>query len=1004
MKLSKLFNNPTNEYRIAPFYFLNHDLKEEELLRQINEMSEKGIGGMVLHARHGLETPYMEEPWLKAIEFIISECKKRKMIVWLYDEDNWPSGTHGGELTKNNPSYRMRHLRIEQVNITNKINNIRLESNDSLIAAFACNVNLDTQKVKEYTRIKQEDLESFSSIDSPYNKIILCYERVIDEKITFNDGYYLDTMNKDAVGEFIRLAYLPYERFTKYFGNTVKGIFTDEPSIMGHEGFFGNKALNTNIEDVNAILPGDILPWTNDFDKHFRKHRDYLITDYLVALLFDIGEKTNKIRDDYYQVITTLYKSNYHEQIAKWCHDRNLQYIGHTTEDPLWGQVRTQGNQTKVLSTFDCPGYDYLTAGIGSKENPHRIIAAKCASSISIVNNNNRVLCECFGGAGHENTIESRMIDANFMAILGTNLFIPHAFYYSFAGYRKTDWPSTDFYHAPFWEYYKEFADYLARLSVISSLPNHIVSIAILSPITTIYNEIFDKGKGNMKLESDMLFSFVSDRLLRYQRDYHYLDESQFHEYYLKDSKLFLNQKNIGYNTIILPGCKIIYEETKDLLIEFLNNNGKIIMLSNIPKVFGKDEKYNSELYIFLIEHKNVFLIKNDNDLESNFINTIISETKAQLMVTENEQLSEGIVCSKRTHENMTIYEIMNISDDDKTIKMTFSSSDLYNWNLRSGVIEKIDEVNDCSIVKTFIKGTLIVISEGMDEAVQLESNYIEQNHMSIETIKKIDINETDFTFSIKDENVLPLTKWQVELDGIGINKSEKPKVGQINIWKTSFIINDIPNTLKLILDTVKQRIPAHHGFLGKKRSMEIYINKHKLEVMKSSTWQDIYYLEKDILPYVKKGENELHVETISLLEPMHEFNYPGYVIGDFSLDNLQISKKTTHLNTYWTEEGYPYYSGIGVYSTSFILNKKSNREKYILVIEQIKDGAKVIINQQEMPILLMKPYQIDVSQQIMEGNNQLIISVFNSLDNLYNRRKKESGLNGKVYIEISTY
>ncbi len=81
MKLSKLFNNPTNEFRIAPFYFLNHDLKEEELLRQINEMDKKGIGGMVLHARHGLETPYMEEPWLKAIEFIISECKKRDMLV-----------------------------------------------------------------------------------------------------------------------------------------------------------------------------------------------------------------------------------------------------------------------------------------------------------------------------------------------------------------------------------------------------------------------------------------------------------------------------------------------------------------------------------------------------------------------------------------------------------------------------------------------------------------------------------------------------------------------------------------------------------------------------------------------------------------------------------------------------------------------------------------------------------------------------------------------------------
>ena len=55
----ELFQSPTAEYRGAPFWAWNCQLKKEELLRQIEIFKEMGLGGFHVHSRSGLATPYM---------------------------------------------------------------------------------------------------------------------------------------------------------------------------------------------------------------------------------------------------------------------------------------------------------------------------------------------------------------------------------------------------------------------------------------------------------------------------------------------------------------------------------------------------------------------------------------------------------------------------------------------------------------------------------------------------------------------------------------------------------------------------------------------------------------------------------------------------------------------------------------------------------------------------------------------------------------------------------
>jgi hypothetical protein len=110
------FRNPSNAYRPAPFWFWNHRLEEKELLRQIDEMAAKGLGGFVMHARHGLHTPYMGAEWMSLVEKCCEKAKKLGLWAWLYDEENWPSGTVGGKLFERRPEYRMSQIYVSDEN------------------------------------------------------------------------------------------------------------------------------------------------------------------------------------------------------------------------------------------------------------------------------------------------------------------------------------------------------------------------------------------------------------------------------------------------------------------------------------------------------------------------------------------------------------------------------------------------------------------------------------------------------------------------------------------------------------------------------------------------------------------------------------------------------------------------------------------------------------------------------------------------------------------------
>ncbi|WP_256720596.1 MULTISPECIES: hypothetical protein [Paenibacillus] len=409
-QLKQQFENPDATYRPQPFWFLNHELTKPELESQIQSMYEAGVGGVVLHARHGMQTTYLSPAFMEALEFCTLECEKRNMVVWLYDEDNWPSGTLGGKLTRQHPEYRMRYLRVEEKRYKDdgrqeglKLDFARYDHN-GLIAILAYRA---IQQGGEWLLCDEpEDLthawgEDWSPTTDDSYIVLACWSCEIAEGITFAIGYYLDTLNPDAVEAFIRMSYEPFQSLQKYFGATIQGVFTDEPGLMIHDGFFGVEAIRTTVHDVDATLPGMVFAWTQGMAQRYQQENGYDLIPRLGALLYNMADGSRSTKQQYYDTITRWYVEGYHHAIRTWCERHGLLYIGHTLEEPVWGQARSQGNQTRVLQQFHYAGVDYLTPGIGTKENPHRIVSVKTAASVAQLNSKARVICESFGASGH---------------------------------------------------------------------------------------------------------------------------------------------------------------------------------------------------------------------------------------------------------------------------------------------------------------------------------------------------------------------------------------------------------------------------------------------------------------------------------------------------------------------------------------------------------------------------------------------------------------------------
>lgn len=114
----------------SPLWFWNDKLKKEELVRQMELMTSKGVTCITPHARAaGFIGGYMDEEWMEHIRTVVDYKRKHDETMWLYDEFNWPSGIANGEVTRHE-KFREKYLYIQRFDVPannrNRLQNQRI--------------------------------------------------------------------------------------------------------------------------------------------------------------------------------------------------------------------------------------------------------------------------------------------------------------------------------------------------------------------------------------------------------------------------------------------------------------------------------------------------------------------------------------------------------------------------------------------------------------------------------------------------------------------------------------------------------------------------------------------------------------------------------------------------------------------------------------------------------------------------------------------------------------
>jgi hypothetical protein len=592
------FKNPSSEYRATPFWAWNTKLDKDELIRQIEVFKELGYGGFHMHVRTGMATDYLSDEYMGMISACVEKARQEKMLSWLYDEDRWPSGAAGGLVTKNK-AYRIRHLLLTQrpygsCGKVSRESQSRASSerceNGELLACF--DVVLDGEgSLLAYGKIGEND--------KPRGLKLYAYVETALPDPWFNNQTYVDTLNPEAIKEFMRVTYNRYaDYFQKDFGGLIPAIFTDEPQ------FSKKGTLHYAHEDRDLTLP-----WTPDFPQTYSKaYGGEDLIDCLPELIWDLpGGRVSLVRYHYHDHIAERFAQAFADQCGKWCADHNIMFTGHMMEEPrLESQTRALGEAMRSYRSFQLPGIDMLC-------DQREFTTAKQAQSAARQYGYPGVLSELYGVTNWDFDFRGHKLQGDWQAALGVSVRVPHLSWVSMNGEAKRDYPGTFNYQAPWYKEYPYVEDHFARLASVLTRGKAVSRIGIIHPIESYWLHWGPKESTEaVRAAMDERFQNLCDWLLRGFIDFDYICEStlpslcDISKIRIKEDGNFKESEietqfpvgKMNYDVIIVPAMETIRASTLDRLEAFRGQGGKLIFLGPAPAfVDATPDERASNLY-----------------------------------------------------------------------------------------------------------------------------------------------------------------------------------------------------------------------------------------------------------------------------------------------------------------------------------------------------------------------------------------------------------------------
>jgi len=929
--LSK-FQNPPSTYRSAPFWAWNSRLSPDEVERQVRDMHQQGMGGFFIHSREGLETQYMGEEWFRCIRRAVETAKSLNMKAWLYDEDRWPSGTAGGTIMEDGEDdSRYKGLTLELAQTLPEA------LTDAEVIYHIWAKGMDCTK---YERLAAP--EKFLETTLPEGEFFMILRIEICFKSEwFNDETPPDNLNAASVRLFIEKT---HEKYFAHeggeFGQTIPGIFTDEPSLADSHTHFENDR--------------SWLPWTYDFPAYFREHRGYDIYDTLPVIFFN-GEGQQKARHDFWRTVTEMYDEAYFQQIGQWCEGKGIAFTGHLLqEDKLGLGTKVNGAVMPHYRHMGIPGIDILT------EQCTETITVKQCSSVVNQLGKKWMLSETYGCTGWDFTFDGQKWVGDWQFVHGVNIRCQHLALYSIAGCRKRDYPPVFNYQTAWWNKNHNMDDYFSRISLVMSEGYAVRDVLVLHPATTAWSRLGCNPYGMPSRSKDRdlpainaygeQFNQLLTGLSSFHYDYDLGDEIILAEKGIVDKEHYLDVGRMSYSVVILPPIDTMLRTTYDLLMKYLDLGGMVIGMSPFPTMI--EGVPAPEEMKKLLKHFNFYSAQTAKE-----VNERLQDSKSRrvsLPNAEGQEIPSLLYLLKNCKDYYALFVVNN--DRERGYSVTLSV-DAY------GKITQLDPLTGKSWERSSRRSDKVVFSDyfyGNESKLFIieKKSYMsvkrEETAFIPEPLKGTCISASvpKYQYSLDQPNALILDKcrwrfldgtWSDEMDVWQAQNQIRTALGMRPVYT-----NGILQRYKWVnTPHPKDGIPVEFAFRFQVRDIP---NKSSFLIVENAEDYSFsfngvpisgnpvgWYLDRDFdkipLPPFIQGENSIVIAT-NYLNRM-EFE-DCYLLGDFGVNtNREIVALPRFLvNGDWCLQGLPHFAGTVTYHTVIPVPDKISG-KYFLNFEK---------------------------------------------------------------------
>ena len=450
-RLNDVLKGREDNYML-PFYWQHGD-HTATIPEEVERIYKSGARAFCVESRPHKD--FAGPGWWRDMDIILAEAEKRGMKVWILDDDHFPTGHAAGRM-KEHPELRGWQLIERHVDVMGPLSDALLlaegtDGDNVLLDVYAARrvPSADSRILEdcapEFLRLTDGVKDGFLHFSVPAGcwRVFFLYK----SRRGTSHPDYVDMLSEESVKVLVDAVYEShYEHYGKYFGNTIAGFFSDEPSLGNN--WFGPHSVDLGMYNRRVGMPGLALPWNDRIPGMMRDALGYDPMPYLSALWFGLGDATGDVRHAYMDAVTKLYRDCFTRQLGDWCEAHGVRYIGHIIED-MNAHARlgcSAGHYFRSLDGQHMSGIDIVLHQImpgmsdyihtctasGNNADPafFDYVLAKLASSFAHIGTQTegRAMCEVFGAYGWAEGGPTMKWLLDYLLVRGVNHFVPHAF------------------------------------------------------------------------------------------------------------------------------------------------------------------------------------------------------------------------------------------------------------------------------------------------------------------------------------------------------------------------------------------------------------------------------------------------------------------------------------------------------------------------------------------------------------------------------------------------